>query len=91
MSIRAGSIADNGSGGLYGYRMSKAALNMGAVSLTRDLAPKGLGLVVVELDDDERQADVTHDLRCGTAGAAIASDDHMPAQSLIGQIELAQL
>ena len=42
MSSRAGSIADNGSGGLYGYRMSKAALNMGAVSLTRDLAPKGV-------------------------------------------------
>src|SRR5262249_28330036 len=28
VSSRAGSIGDNGSGGLYGYRMSKAALNM---------------------------------------------------------------
>ena len=42
MSSRAGSIGDNGSGGLYGYRMSKAALNMAAVSLARDLAPKGV-------------------------------------------------
>jgi NAD(P)-dependent dehydrogenase (short-subunit alcohol dehydrogenase family) len=47
MSSRAGSIADNGSGGLYGYRMSKAALNMGAVSLSRDLAPKGVLVAVL--------------------------------------------
>lgn len=47
VSSRAGSIADNGSGGLYGYRMSKAALNMGAVSLTRDLAPRGVLVVVL--------------------------------------------
>lgn len=42
VSSRAGSIGDNGSGGLYGYRMSKAALNMGATSLARDLAPRGI-------------------------------------------------
>lgn len=42
VSSRAGSIGDNGSGGLYGYRMSKAALNMAGVSLGRDLAPKGI-------------------------------------------------
>lgn len=42
VSSRAGSIGDNGSGGLYGYRMSKAALNMAAVSLARDLAPRGI-------------------------------------------------
>ena len=28
ITSRMGSIADNGSGGMYGYRMSKAALNM---------------------------------------------------------------
>jgi NAD(P)-dependent dehydrogenase (short-subunit alcohol dehydrogenase family) len=42
VSSRAGSIADNGSGGLYGYRMSKAALNMAGMSLKQDLAPKGV-------------------------------------------------
>ena len=42
VSTRAGSIGDNASGGNYAYRMSKAALNMGAVSLTRDLAPRGV-------------------------------------------------
>jgi NAD(P)-dependent dehydrogenase (short-subunit alcohol dehydrogenase family) len=47
VSSRAGSIADNGSGGLYGYRMSKAALNMGAVSLARDFAQKGVHVAVL--------------------------------------------
>lgn len=47
VSSRAGSIGDNGSGGLYGYRMSKAALNMAGVSLARDLAPKGIAVVVL--------------------------------------------
>jgi NAD(P)-dependent dehydrogenase (short-subunit alcohol dehydrogenase family) len=38
LTSRMGSIADNGSGGYYGYRMSKAALNAGARSLAIDLA-----------------------------------------------------
>ncbi|MFN7550657.1 MAG: SDR family NAD(P)-dependent oxidoreductase [Pseudomonadota bacterium] len=38
VSSRMGSIGDNGSGGYYGYRMSKAALNAGARSLAIDLA-----------------------------------------------------
>lgn len=42
VSSRAGSIGDRPSGGMYGYRMSKAALNMAAMSMTRDLAPKGI-------------------------------------------------
>ncbi|NJK89767.1 MAG: SDR family oxidoreductase [Myxococcales bacterium] len=33
-----GSIADNRSGAMYGYRMSKAAVNAAGVSLARDLA-----------------------------------------------------
>ena len=33
-----GSIGDNKSGGFYGYRMSKAALNMATATLARDLA-----------------------------------------------------
>jgi NAD(P)-dependent dehydrogenase (short-subunit alcohol dehydrogenase family) len=35
-----GSSGDNASGGAYGYRMSKAALNIAAVSLARDLAAR---------------------------------------------------
>ncbi len=37
-----GSIADNGSGGSYGYRMSKAALNMMSKSLAVDLRAEGI-------------------------------------------------
>jgi len=36
-----GSIGDNRSGGYLDYRMSKAALNMLAVTLARDLGPEG--------------------------------------------------
>ena len=39
-----GSMGDNGSGGSYGYRMSKAALNAAGVSLARDLAPRGIAV-----------------------------------------------
>jgi NAD(P)-dependent dehydrogenase (short-subunit alcohol dehydrogenase family) len=38
ITSRMGSITDNTSGGRYGYRMSKAALNIGAMSLARDLS-----------------------------------------------------
>lgn len=44
VTSRMGSIADNGSGGFYGYRMSKAAVNAGAVSLAHDLKPRGIAV-----------------------------------------------
>ncbi len=47
VTSRMGSMADNGSGGYYGYRMSKAALNAAGVSLARDLAPKGIAVVLL--------------------------------------------
>ena len=37
ITSRVGSLTDNNSGGLYGYRMSKAAANMAGVSLAHDL------------------------------------------------------
>ena len=42
ITSRMGSIADNTSGGYYGYRMSKAALNAAGRSLAHDLAPRGV-------------------------------------------------
>jgi NAD(P)-dependent dehydrogenase (short-subunit alcohol dehydrogenase family) len=45
ISSRVGSIADNGSGGSYVYRSSKAALNMVTKSLSVDLAPRGITVV----------------------------------------------
>ena len=47
VSSRAGSIGDNTSGGNYGYRMAKAALNMAGVSLARDLASRGVAVVML--------------------------------------------
>lgn len=44
ITSRMGSIADNTSGGRYGYRMSKAALNIASVSLAKDLAPKNIAV-----------------------------------------------
>lgn len=47
ITSRMGSIEDNGSGGAYGYRMSKAALNMAGKSLAVDLAPKGVAVAIL--------------------------------------------
>jgi NAD(P)-dependent dehydrogenase (short-subunit alcohol dehydrogenase family) len=47
ITSRMGSIADNGSGGYYGYRMSKAALNAAGVSLAHDLRPRGVAVVML--------------------------------------------
>lgn len=47
ITSRMGSIADNTSGGYYGYRMSKAALNAAAMSLARDLKPRGIAVAIL--------------------------------------------
>jgi NAD(P)-dependent dehydrogenase (short-subunit alcohol dehydrogenase family) len=47
ITSRMGSIGDNSSGGEYGYRMSKAALNAAGVSLARDLAPAGVAVAIL--------------------------------------------
>lgn len=44
ITSRMGSIADNGSGGFYGYRASKAAMNALGRSLAMDLKPRGIAL-----------------------------------------------
>lgn len=47
MSSKMGSIADNGSGGSYVYRSSKAALNMVMASAAIDLQPRGITSVIL--------------------------------------------
>jgi len=42
-----GSIDDNTSGGSYGYRMSKAAVNMAGKSLSVDLREDGIGVFML--------------------------------------------
>lgn len=63
ITSRMGSIADSATGGSYGYRMSKAALNMAAVCLARDLASRDVAVAVlhpgyVRTDMTRRHGDV---------------------------------
>ncbi|CAH0535232.1 hypothetical protein VST7929_02881 [Vibrio stylophorae] len=47
ITSRMGSIEDNSSGGRYGYRASKAALNAIGKSLAIDLAPRGIAVAQI--------------------------------------------
>lgn len=47
VTSRMGSIADNGSGGYYGYRMSKAALNAAGKSLANDLKSRDISVAIL--------------------------------------------
>lgn len=47
ITSRMGSIKDNTSGGYYGYRMSKAALNAAGMSLARDLKPRKVAVAIL--------------------------------------------
>lgn len=47
ITSRMGSIGDNSSGGVYGYRMSKAALNIAGVSMARDLASSKIAVAIL--------------------------------------------
>ena len=44
VSSRVGSIEDNGSGGNYGYRASKTAVNQVGINLKHDLLPRGIAV-----------------------------------------------
>jgi NAD(P)-dependent dehydrogenase (short-subunit alcohol dehydrogenase family) len=66
ITSRMGSITDNTSGGRYGYRMSKVALNIIGVSLAHDLKPRGISVALlhpglVGTDMIGRAGDVTPD------------------------------
>lgn len=47
VSSRVGSIEDNSSGNNYGYRASKAAVNMVGTNLRHDLEPKGIAVALL--------------------------------------------
>ena len=47
VTSRSGSIGDNGSGRTYGYRMSKAAVNIAGVNLAIDLKPRGIPVLLL--------------------------------------------
>jgi NAD(P)-dependent dehydrogenase (short-subunit alcohol dehydrogenase family) len=76
MTSRMGSIDDNGSGGYYGYRMSKAALNMAGVNLAHDFRHKGIAVAI---------------LHPGMVATAMTGDHGIPAaesaEGLIARID----
>ncbi len=47
ITSRVGSIADNSSGGYYGYRASKTAVNQVGVNLMHDLKPLGIAVALL--------------------------------------------
>lgn len=47
VTSRMGSIDDNTTGGYYGYRMSKAAVNMAGMNLARDLKDQGIAVALL--------------------------------------------
>ncbi len=47
VSSRVGSVEDNGSGNNYGYRCSKAAVNMVGKNLSHDLARRGIAVALL--------------------------------------------
>jgi NAD(P)-dependent dehydrogenase (short-subunit alcohol dehydrogenase family) len=47
VSSRVGSIDDNSSGGNYGYRASKAAVNMIGTNLKHELLPRGIAVALL--------------------------------------------
>lgn len=47
ISSRVGSIEDNSSGGYYGYRASKTAVNQIGTNLKHDLAPRGISVALL--------------------------------------------
>lgn len=47
ISSRVGSVADNSSGGNYGYRLSKAAVNMAGANLAIDLKARAIAVILL--------------------------------------------
>jgi NAD(P)-dependent dehydrogenase (short-subunit alcohol dehydrogenase family) len=78
VTSRMGSIDDNSSGGAYGYRMSKAALNMAGKSLAVDL--RGHGVAVIILHPGMVKTDMV-----GTHGGQVEPDD--AAKGLLARID----
>lgn len=81
ITSRMGSIADNGSGGYYGYRMSKAALNAVGKSLSIDLKPRGIAVALLHPGF----------VRTGMTGGAGDIDPATAAAQLIARIEALDL
>ena len=83
ITSRMGSISDNNSGGRYGYRMSKAALNAAAMSLSHDLANNKVAVGIYHPGYVKTEM-------VNYGGDISASDSAKQLVALINQLTLAQ-
>jgi len=81
VSSRVGSLADNESGGNYGYRISKTAVNMVGVNLAHDLKPLGIAVVLLHPGY----------VRTGMTGGSGHVDAAEAARGLIARIDASSL
>ena len=81
VTSRMGSIVDNTSGGGYGYRMSKAAVNIAGVSLARDLADRSVAVLMVH------PGSVRTDLTASVMSAGLGIDVEESASGIIARID----
>jgi NAD(P)-dependent dehydrogenase (short-subunit alcohol dehydrogenase family) len=83
VTSRVGSLGENVSGGLYGYRMSKAAANMAGICLARDLAKRGIAVIC--LHPGTVRTEMTRGLPGGVGGASV--EPAVAAKGLIDRVE----
>lgn len=84
LSARVGSISDNRKGGWYGYRASKAALNMYLQTAAIELQRKNPELRVVALQPGTVRSELSRPFT--SAGTALLS----PAESVAGMLQALQ-
>ena len=83
ITSRVGSIGENFTGGLYGYRMSKAAANMLGICLARDLAKRRIAVIC--LHPGSVRTEMTRGLTGGVVGDLVEPAD--AARGLLARIE----
>ncbi len=81
ITSRVGSLSDNRSGGLYGYRMSKCAANMLGINLYHELRPHGIAVMLLH------PGQVATAMTRGVSGVGDFITPEISAAGLIEQID----
>lgn len=81
LTSRVGSLADNATGGMYGYRMSKSAANQLGLNLHHELKPRGIAVML--LHPGQVATDMTREL--AALGDFITPDES--AAGLVRQLD----
>ena len=81
ITSRVGSLSENSSGGLYGYRMSKCAANMLGINLYHELRPHGIAVMLLH------PGQVATAMTRGVSGGGDFITPEMSAAGLIEQLD----